>query len=97
MKNKIQQLLMERDQISMTKDVLPLVLEEFELSQMDEEICAMACKFVKQQLHAVHLSGIQVVCYPVFSGEPNGCSLSVVDMIWEKIVFSVTVDDQIEQ
>lgn len=99
MENKIQQLLMEHDQVSMTKDVLPLVLEEFELTVMDAAMYDMACQFVKQQLYAVQLSGIQVVCYPVFSGQPHSGTLSVVDIIWEKmsapnINFTVTMGDQ---
>lgn len=85
MKNKIEQLFVEQDQVSLTKDILPLVLEEFELSCMDETSCAMASEFVKQNLYAIHISGIQTVCYPVFSGEPQNGTLSVVDMVWEKI------------
>lgn len=29
-------------------------------------------------------SGIQTVCYPVFSGEPQSGTLSVIDIVWEK-------------
>lgn len=69
----------------MQNDILPLVLEEFERSRLDETSYVMAGEFVKQNLYAVHISGIQTVCYPVFSGEPRSGTLSVVDMVWEKV------------
>lgn len=85
MENKIEQLFLGQDQVSLQNDILPLVLEEFELSCLDETSYVMASEFVKQNLYAVHISGIQTVCYPVFSGEPQSGTLSVVDMVWEKI------------
>lgn len=85
MENKLAQLFLEQDQVSLQNDILPLVLEEFELSCLDETSCIMASEFVKQNLYAVHISGIQTVCYPVFSGEPQSGTLSVVDMVWEKV------------
>lgn len=85
MENNIERLFLEQDQISLQKDILPLVLEEFEQSFLDEAMFAMACEFVKQQLYAIHITGMPMVCYPVFGGEPQGGILSVVDMIWEKI------------
>ena len=85
MENKIERLFLKHDQVSLQKDILPLVLEEFELSCLDETTYILACEFVKQQLYAIHISGIQTVCYPVFSGEPQNGTLSVVDMVWEKI------------
>lgn len=85
MENRIEQLFLEQDQVSLQNDILPLVLEEFEPSCLDEMSCAMASEFVKQNLYAIHISGIQTVCYPVFSGEPQSGTLSVVDMVWEKV------------
>lgn len=85
MENKIEQLFLRQDQVSLQKDILPLVLEEFEQTNLDEAMYAMACDFVKQQLYAIHISGIQTVCYPVFRGEPQSGILSVVDVVWEKI------------
>lgn len=85
MENKIEQFFLRQDQVSLQKDILPLVLEEFELSCLDEATCAMACEFVKQHLCAIHILGIQTVCYPIFSGEPQSGTLSVIDMVWEKI------------
>lgn len=85
MENRIEQLFLEQDQVSLQNDILPLVLEEFERSRLDETSYVMAGEFVKQNLYAIHISGIQTVCYPIFSGEPRSGTLSVVDMVWEKV------------
>lgn len=85
MENKIQQLFLEKDQISLQKDILPLVLEEFKLLQMNDEMYVMACEFVKQQLCALYVAGMSVVCYPIFDGNPQQSKIVVVDMTWEVV------------
>lgn len=82
MENKILQLLQEKETVSLTSDILPLVLTEFENEPLNSNTYEMASCFVSQLLYSVYASGVNVVCLPKFSGNPHTGTMVVEDMIY---------------
>lgn len=82
MENKILELLQKKGTASLTNDILPLVLAEFENEPLNSSTYEMAACFVSQHLHSVYTSGVNVVCLPKFSGNPHTGTLAVEDMIY---------------
>lgn len=82
MENKILELLQEKGTASLTRDIFPLVLAEFENEPLNSRTYEMAACFVSQILHSVYASGVNVVCLPIFSGNPHTRTMTVEDMIY---------------
>ncbi|CAK7009000.1 MAG: hypothetical protein ENTB_01385 [Enterocloster aldenensis] len=91
MENKILQLLQEKGTVSLTSDILPLVLTEFEDMELNSNTCEMAACYVSQLLYSVYASGVNVVCLPKFSGIPHTGTLAVEDMVYTVVKESVKV------
>lgn len=85
MENKIMQLLMEKGEVSMNRDIFPMLFEEFGNVPLKEQTYATMSDFIEQQLHAVFVAGINVVCIPQFMGVPKTGTLFVNDMIYKVI------------
>ena len=85
MENKILQLLMENGQVSMNKDIFPVLLDEFEGVFLNEQTYELAGNFVEQLLYAAYAAGINVVGVPQFSGEPHTGTLFVNDIVYKVV------------
>jgi hypothetical protein len=85
MENKILQLLMENGQVSMNKDIFPVLLDEFGDMPLNEQTYELAGNFVEQLLCVVYAAGINVVCVPQFSGEPQTGTLFVNDIVYKVV------------
>lgn len=85
MENKIMQLLMEKGEVSMNNDIFPILFEEFGNAPLNEQTYAMASDFISQQLYAVYVAGINVVCTPQFMGVPQTGTLFVNDIVYKVV------------
>nr|DAE70974.1 MAG TPA: hypothetical protein [Caudoviricetes sp.] len=85
MENKIMQLLMENGQVSMNNDIFPILFGEFGNAPLNEQTYELAGNFIEQQLYAVYAAGINVVCVPQFSGEPQTGTLFVNDIVYKVV------------
>lgn len=72
------ELLMKNGQVSLVQDVMPLAIEEVRVLD-----CGLISNFIEQQLYAVHIAGVSVVCVPKFSLESQTDSMQVTDMIYK--------------
>lgn len=84
-KNKIVQLLMEKDELSLNNDILPLVFEEFRNTPLNRQTCVMINDFISQQLYGVCAAGIDLVCIPQFTVNLQKGIVSMDDIVYKVV------------
>ncbi len=83
--NEILELLKNRDEVSLVNDILPMVFDEFSQQSLCPATLSMMQDYVTQLLYSCSISGVVVVCVPVFTIEPIPGEVVVEDMIYKKI------------
>lgn len=84
MGNKILELMNNNNQVSLVKDILPMVFDEFAQQSLCPATLSMMQDYVTQLLYSCSISGV-VVCVPVFAMGSISGEVVVDDMIYKKI------------
>lgn len=85
MGNKILELMNNNNQVSLVKDILPMVFDEFAQQNLCSATLSMMQDYVTQLLYSCSISGVVVVCVPVFAMGSISGEVVVDDMIYKKI------------
>lgn len=85
MGNKILELMNNNNQVSLVKDILPMVFDEFAQQNLCLATLSMMQDYVTQLLYSCSISGVVVVCVPVFAMGSIPGEVVVDDMIYKKI------------
>lgn len=85
MGNKILELMNNNNQVSLVKDILPMVFDEFAQQSLCPATLSMMQDYVTQLLYSCSISGVVVVCVPVFAMGSIPGEVVVDDMIYKKI------------
>lgn len=85
MGNKILELMNNNNQVSLVKDILPMVFDEFAQQSLCPATLSMMQDYVTQLLYSCSISGVVVVCVPVFAMGSISGEVVVDDMIYKKI------------
>lgn len=85
MENKILELFEKQDTVSLHKDIIPILFEEFGEEPLSDIICEQAAIYTEQLLCGVMLAGVTVICIPQFDCVPEQNIMVVTDMLYKKV------------
>lgn len=85
MENKILELFEKQDTVSLHKDIIPILFEEFGEEPLSDMICEQAAIYTEQLLCGVMLAGVTVICVPQFGCIPEQRIMVVTDMLYKKV------------
>ena len=89
MENKILELLEKQDTVSLHKDIIPILFEEFGNEPLSDVVCEQAAIYTEQLLCGVMVTGMNVICVPKFACIPEQGIMIVEDMLYKKVGASV--------